>query len=68
MPDLPRSLAPGESLPVLLLIKDAHLFPIRLHNVTVLVGDGSTGWPDSFFGIVGSAEKLVPKWEFTWSV
>ena len=33
--DAPRRLDPRKPLPLLLLIKDAHLFPLELHSVTV---------------------------------
>ncbi|HEX9652835.1 MAG TPA: hypothetical protein VGA99_03915, partial [bacterium] len=33
--DVPRRLDPGAALPVLILVKDAHLHPIRLHGVHI---------------------------------
>jgi len=35
--DLPIRIEPGKKLPILLLIKDAHIFPIKLQNVEVVL-------------------------------
>ncbi len=35
--DLPIRIEPGKKLPILILIKDAHIFPIKLQNVEVIL-------------------------------
>ena len=35
--DLPVRIEPGKQLPILILIKDAHIFPIKLQNIEVIL-------------------------------
>ena len=35
--DLPVRIEPGKKLPILILIKDAHIFPIKLYDVEVIL-------------------------------
>jgi len=41
--DLPRRLEPGHDLPILIIVKDAHRFPIKLHEVNIRWRDSNLG-------------------------
>jgi hypothetical protein len=39
--DIPHRIEPGESIPVLLLIKDSHLFPVEIHTLKIALFQNS---------------------------
>lgn len=39
--DVPRRLAPNRDLPVLILVKDAHRYPVRIEQVSVQISGGA---------------------------
>ena len=57
--DLPSRIAPGQKPPLLLLVKDAHRFPIRLERVEVAVDTGAGPRP---WTTVTVKEDLADLW------
>ncbi len=57
--DLPSRIAPGQKPPLLLLVKDAHRFPIHLERVEVALdtGDGPHPWT-----VITVEEDLADLW------
>lgn len=56
--DAPRRLDPQQPLPILLLIKDAHLFPIELLAVEVVIAHQ----PALHFKLFNTEEHLATQW------
>ncbi len=56
--DAPRRLDPRQPLPLLLLIKDAHLFPLELLAVEIEIAHG----PTLRFKIFDAAERVATQW------
>lgn len=56
--DAPHRLEPGQPLPILLLIKDAHLFPIELLAAEIEISSTQT----FRYQLFGAAEHLTTPW------
>ena len=40
--DAPRFIEPGKSIPILVLVKDAHLYPVELQRISLTIRRGDT--------------------------